>query len=219
MLILGVTGSIGSGKSHFCKKLARLRGIKILSSDKMVHNLYADKIFARKLIDIFGNEIKTPSFDGATPRNNDLSQVSCRLHDGICKSDYIDRQKLGKIVFKDPKKKKQLEEIVYPELAKQRADLIKLLNRQHFKGILVLEIPLLFENILEQECDLVLTVFCNPIIQKQRVFKRQGMTEEKYNNILKVQMPVHEKIKRSDLTYNSGSLQSLAFRLKQLLAD
>lgn len=193
MLILGVTGSIGSGKSHFCKKLSRLRGIKVLSSDEMVHFLYEDNNFIQSLSKTFGKEIITNS--------------------------KIDRQKLGKIVFKDPEKKKQLEEIVYPELAKQRQQIIKLLNRQHFRGILALEIPLLFENGLEEECDVVISVFCNPVIQKQRAFRRKDMTEEKYNNILKTQMPVHGKIKRSDLTYNSGSHQPPVINLRDLLLN
>lgn len=178
MLILGITGSIGSGKSYFCKKLSKIRGIKALSSDEMVHKLYSNKHFAQKLINIFGENIAL---------NNN-----------------INRQKLGEIVFKNPEKKKQLEELVYPELAKRRKEIIKLLNRQRFNGVLALEIPLLFENGLENECDFVLTVFCNPLIQKQRVIKRAGMTEEKYNSILKSQMSVNEKIKRSDFIYNSG---------------
>ncbi len=184
MKILGITGSIGSGKSYFCKKLSKIRGIKVISSDEMVHQLYEDERFAKVLAERFGKEIISNS--------------------------QINRKKLGEIVFKDPQKKKELENLVYPELARRRKEIIKLLNRQRFNSVLVLEIPLLFENNLEKECDYTLTVFCNPTIQKQRVLKRSSMTAEKYDSILKAQMSVAEKIKHSDFSYNSGNVSESA---------
>lgn len=189
MIILGVTGSIGSGKSHFCKKLSQIRGVKIFSSDEMVHNLYSNKNFAQKLIDLFGVSI---AFD--------------KINSPLL-SPLINRQKLGEIVFKNPEKKKQLEELVYPELARQRHEIIKLLNRQNFKGVLVFEIPLLFENNLENECDAIITIFCSPIIQKQRVLKRKNMNEDKFKNILNSQTPVHEKLRKTHFAVNSGDCQ------------
>ncbi|MDX1950178.1 MAG: dephospho-CoA kinase, partial [Rickettsiales bacterium] len=129
----------------------------------------------------------------------------------------INRQKLGEIVFKNPNKKKLLESLVYPELSRQRQEIIKLLNRQNFRGVLVFEIPLLFENNLENQFDFVITIFCNKIIQKQRVLERKNMSEEKFNNILKTQMTLSERLKKSDTSYNSGSHQLFITSFAELL--
>lgn len=178
MIILGVTGSIGSGKSYFCKKLALKKGVQYISSDEMVHNLYAHNDFVFKFI--------SQQFSEAIIENK------------------IDRRILGKIVFADKHKRQLLENFVYPQLKKQRQKLIQQQQKQGTK-ILVLEIPLLFENNLQKECDYTLTIFCNKIIEEQRALKRQGMTKERLNAILKTQMSVSKKIKLSDFKINSGA--------------
>jgi dephospho-CoA kinase len=190
MIIIGVTGSIGSGKSHFCKVFAKNKGVKFLSSDEQVHKIYAkDKNLFKQIAKIFPTAIV---------------------------EDKIDRKILGDIVFQDVKKKKQLESIVYPILAHHRKKFISHAKRAGVK-IVLLEIPLLFENGLNAECDYTVTLYCSPLIQKARVMKREGMTEEKFANILKTQMSVVQKIRLSDFAINTGnSKQFTAIAAKQL---
>jgi len=178
MIIIGVTGSIGSGKSHFCKVFAKNKGVKFLSSDEQVHKIYAKD---RDLFKQIANNFPTAIIE-----------------------DKIDRKILGDIVFQDSAKKKQLENIVYPILAHHRKKFINNAKRSGAK-IVLLEIPLLFENGLNAECDYAVTLYCSPLIQKARVMKREGMTEEKFANIVKTQMPVSQKIRLSDFAINTGN--------------
>lgn len=178
MILIGVTGSIGSGKSYFCKKLASKRGVKYISSDAMVHEIYKTD-----------NRVK--------------NFISENFPDSISGND-IDRKKLGEILFQNKNHKKKLENFLYPILQQKRRKALDNFGRMRVK-IAVVEIPLLFENNLEHQFDLVITVFCNKIIQKQRVLSRKRMTESKLRKILKSQMPIHEKGIRSDILVNSGS--------------
>lgn len=190
MIILGVTGSIGSGKSFACKVLARLPGVEILSSDKIVHKIYSED-------------------------DNVISEISKSFPDAV-KGGVIDRKILGDIVFKDTKKKKTLENIIYPRLGEYRKKFYQQCIKRRVK-MLVLDVPLLFENNLQYECDYVLTVHCAPAIQRSRVLRRKGMTEQKLNDILRSQMPVHEKLKLSDFSINSGgSKAATVSRIEEL---
>ncbi len=185
MIILGVTGSIGSGKSFFCKTLARNKGVRLLSSDAEVHRLYAtDK-------DLLG-------------------QISKHFPKAIV-AGKIDRKILGEIVFKDSEKKKQLEDIVYPLLKRNRHRFIQDCIKRRTK-LVVLEVPLLFENNIDAECDCTLTVFCSPSLEKKRVLRRAGMTEDKFNKVMATQMPMTEKLKYSDFQFNSGRSKAFSAR-------
>ena len=177
MIILGITGSIGAGKSHFCNTLARQRGVELLSSDAEVHHLYAhdEELF---------------------------EHVSKHFPESIV-SKKIDRKILGAIVFSDPEKRILLEGLVYPLLSKRRHEFIKHAVKNKVK-LLVLEIPLLFENYLDGLCDYTVTLYCAPSLEKKRVMRRTGMTEAKYDNIIATQLPNSEKFKLSDYYFNTG---------------
>jgi dephospho-CoA kinase len=190
MLILGVTGSIGSGKSFFCKALARNKGVRLLSSDAEVHRLYAkDKEL--------------------------LAQISKHFPKSIVDGK-IDRKILGEIVFKDLEKKQLLENIVYPLLKKNRHNFLKDCVKRRTK-LVVFEIPLLFENDLDIECHKTLTVFCAGSLEKRRVLRRSGMSEEKFKKIMATQMPIAEKIKYSDYHFNSGRGKEFSARTAKKL--
>jgi dephospho-CoA kinase len=189
MIILGVTGSIGSGKSFFCQALSRFSGVRLISSDAEVHWLYEND---REL----------------------LEHISQHFPKSIVKGK-IDRKKLGDMVFSDVEKKKELEDKIYPLLRKRRHEFIKDSARRGTK-LLVLEIPLLFENDLDMECDYTLTVFCNPALAKNRVLKR-GMNEEKYKRISSSQMDFHKKLKYSDYHFNSGRSKEFSARAARKL--
>jgi dephospho-CoA kinase len=185
MIILGVTGSIGTGKSFFCRSLAREKGVRVLSSDAEVHRLYA---FDKELVKHI--EIYFPT---------------------AVKGGKIDRQILGAIVFNDREKKHLLESIVYPLLKKRRNRFLNECRKRKVK-LAVLEIPLLFENNLDVECHYTLTLYCSKLIQRSRVVGR-GMSEEKFNLILETQMPSHEKIRLSDYHMNTGRSKNFTARL------
>ncbi len=193
MIILGVTGSIGSGKSHFCKILSSQRGVRILSSDAEVHRLYAEN---KQL----------------------LEQVKKHFPKAVV-NNRIDRKILGGIVFNDAEKRVQLEQMVYPILSRSRQQYIKQSLKDGVK-LLVLEIPLLFENNLHSICDYTVTLYCAPSLEKKRVMRRAGMTEEKYRNIIAVQIPSHEKIELSDYYFNTGrSKEFIARAAKHLYLE
>lgn len=185
MIILGITGSIGSGKSHFCKMLSQQGGVRVLSSDAEVHRLYAnDKNLVKEISKIFPKAVV---------------------------GGKVDRKILGEIVFNDATKKKQLENIVYPILKSQRENYIKWCRRNRVR-LLVLEIPLLFENGLQGECDSVITLYCPYHIQKSRVMNRLGMSEEKLQSILATQMALHKKLKLTDHYFNTGRSKEFTAR-------
>lgn len=181
MIILGVTGSIGSGKSYFCKKFSAKKGVKYISSDEMVHELYA--------------------------HNNQVLEFVRHNFAASIIENKIDRKVLGNIVFNDKEKLKKLQSFIHPLLKKQRRNLIAR-HRANGTKIIVLEIPLLFENNLQSECDFTLTIFCSRVIEEQRASKRFGFTREKFLKILSSQMNVQKKIMLSDYSINSGSSYS-----------
>lgn len=177
MIVLGLTGSIGMGKSRAASML-RWMGIPTHDSDKAVH-------------------------DALLPGGAGFLQVA-EIFPDIIENGAIDRTKLGSIVFKDIEKLKQLEAILHPIARKSQEDFIKA-QEGRGKKIVVLEIPLLFETSAENRVDYTLCVSAAPEIQKARVMKRPNMTEEKFEKILARQMPDGEKQDRSNFVVDTGS--------------
>lgn len=178
MIILGVTGSIGSGKSFVCKCLAGIRGVRVFSSDDEVHKIMrSDK--------------------------NVIAQIA-KLVPQAVEQGRVNRFVLGNHVFANPALRQSLEDIIYPTLHNNRNKAYKAALRARNIKVLVYDIPLLFERNLSGECDLILTVYCRKSIQKQRVLSRSKMTEQKFEQINKLQIPPHEKILFSDFAINSG---------------
>lgn len=178
MKIIGLTGSIGMGKSVTASLLKILK-VSVHDSDAAVH------------------EALSPG-GGAFA---DVTAAFPSAHDK--KNNRIDRTALGKIVFSDDAKRKMLEKIVHPHVwASQR----KFITHAKAMGakIAVLDIPLLYETGAERRCDKVIVVTAPYVLQKQRVLKRPGMTEERFESILKNQVPDAEKRKRADIVIDTG---------------
>ncbi|WP_174020956.1 dephospho-CoA kinase [Agrobacterium fabrum] len=188
MIVIGLTGSIGMGKTTTAKLFAE-EGVPVLDSDEVVHGLYRAE--AVTLIEA--------AFPGTTI------------------SGMVDRQKLGDILRQNPANFTRLEEIVHPLVRdKQEAFLVK--ARKDDRAFAVLDIPLLFETGAEGRVDKVVVVSCAPEIQRERVLSRPGMTEEKFEMILARQMPDAEKRRRADFVVDSGNgVEAARDQVKEIL--
>ena len=185
MIVLGLTGSIGMGKSTAAATLRRL-GVPLFDADLAVHRLLAPSGAA------------VPVVSAAFP--------------GVATEDGgIDRALLGQRVFTDPAALKRLEAILHPMVAAEER---RFLARSKARRVplVVLDIPLLFETGAERRCDYVLVVSAPALVQWQRVMRRAGMTEIRLNSILRKQMPDHRKRRRADFVVQTGGSRSLTLR-------
>ncbi len=174
MIILGLTGSIGMGKSTTATLFAE-EGVPVHDADAAVHRLYEGE--AVPLVEA--------AFAGTT-------------RDGK-----VDRALLAKAVVGNPDAMKRLEAIVHPLVAKARDRFLDD-ARAREAPVVVLDIPLLFETGGETLVDTVVVVSAAPGIQRQRVMERPGMTAEKFEALLAKQMPDAEKRSRADYIVDSG---------------
>jgi len=190
MIVVGLTGSIGMGKSTTAKMFAE-EGVPVNDSDAVVHDLYRSDAVA---------PIGT-AFPGAVSK-------------GV-----VDRQELSRQLSAAPEKFQVLEAIVHP-LVRQREVVFLDRHRRSETDIVVLDIPLLFEVKGEERVDVVVVVTCDPQIQRARVLARPGMTEEKLAMILSRQLPDAEKRKRADFLIDTGlGLEMARARVREIIAS
>jgi dephospho-CoA kinase len=175
MIVIGLTGSIGMGKSTTAAMFADA-GIPVNDSDRNVHTLYSGKAVS--------------PIEDAFP--------------GTTSNGTVDRQKLSEELKKNPANFKVLEDIVHPLVREMERDF---LANQKASGqdIIILDIPLLFETGADKRVDKIVVVSCDPDIQKERVLKRPGMTEEKFAMILSRQTPDTVKRARADFVIDTGN--------------
>ena len=128
----------------------------------------------------------------------------------------IDRTKLGREVFGNPEKLKQLENILHPLVREARDKFIRQQNRYKSK-LVILDVPLLYETGGDRDCDKVLVVSAPYFIQRQRALARQGMTRTRFNDILKQQLPDHEKRRRADVVIPTGLGKAHTYRILKRL--
>lgn len=176
MFILGLTGSIGMGKSSAAANFKRF-GVPVHDSDATVHALMAK------------DGVAVPAIDQAFP--------------GVVADGVIDRQKLGAQVFADAAALKTLESILHPLVRAREKTFLSHHCRLGTPSV-VLDVPLLFETGGERRCDAVVVVSAPFREQKRRVLARPGMTVEKFENILKTQMSDEMKRKRADFVVFTG---------------
>lgn len=190
MFILGLTGSIGMGKSTAADMLRRL-GVPVHDADAAVHALLASDPAVR-------------------------AEIAVRFPDAVA-GDTIDRQALGSMVFSDPAARKDLEAIVHPRV---RAAAKRFLRIQAMAGapLVVLDIPLLYETGGEAGVDAVLVVTAPGFLQAQRVLSRPGMSAERFGGILASQVPDSEKRRRADYIVETGLGKAYTYRRLRRLA-
>ena len=177
MIVIGLTGSVASGKSTVAGWMSE-KGIAVHDADLAVHSLLAAN--GQAVPDIkakFGPDMVAP--DGS-----------------------IDRKKLGSHVFATPADRKILESILHP-LVRQHRDQFLQDQRALGRQIVVLDVPLLFETGGDTSCDYVIVVYAVEDTIRQRALSRPGMTEEKLAGILATQMPASEKCQCADFVLNT----------------
>ena len=172
--ILGLTGSIGMGKSAVAGMLHNL-GVPVFDADAAVHELQG-------------------------PNGACLAPIE-RAFPGTTGLLGVDRQKLGAAVFGDPDKLRLLESIVHPEVAEMRR---AFLADNADAPLIVFDIPLLFEKTGQHGLSAVVVVSAPAEVQRERVLARPGMSAEKFANILALQVPDSEKRARADYVIDTG---------------
>lgn len=175
MLLIGLTGSIGMGKSTVAGRF-RANGIQVCDADALVHDLYSGAAVA--------------PIEAAFP--------------GTTTNGQVDRQKLGAVLLKAPERFKELEAIVHPLVHRAEAECLAV-AKQRGDAIAVLEIPLLFETGGERRVDVTVVVSATAEMQKARVLLRPGMTEDKFTQIVGRQMPDGEKRRRADFVVDTST--------------
>ncbi len=189
MIILGLTGSIGMGKSTTAKLFAE-EGIPVHDADAAVHALYEGE--AVSLV------------EAAFP--------------GTSRAGKVDRALLAKEVVGKPDAMKRLEAIVHPMVARSRDRFLDE-AREKGAPVVLLDIPLLFETGGRDLVDAVVVVTADADVQRQRVMDRPGMTAEKFEALLAKQTPDAEKRRRADYIVDSGhGIEPARAQVREILA-
>jgi dephospho-CoA kinase len=190
MRIVGLTGSIGMGKSTTAKLFAEA-GVPVYDADAAVHQLYEGEA--------------APAIEAAFP--------------GTTVNGKVDRPKLSARVVHDPAAIKQLEQIVHPMLGASRKKFFADAEAAN-APVVVLDVPLLFETGGEKRVDAVVVVSTFPELQRERVLARGTMDEAKLNAIIAKQMPDAEKRKRADFVVDtSHGLEPVRAQITHILAE
>lgn len=192
MIVVGLTGSIGMGKTTAARMLRRM-GVALFDADQIVHRLLA-------------------------PGGGAVAKVEAAFPGTRHEDGGIDRRRLGERVFGDPQALAQLEGILHPMVAEAERRFLAQ-ARARGEAIAVLDIPLLYESRGAVRCDYVIVVSAPAMVQRQRVLRRPGMTEARFAAILKQQMPDAEKRRRADFVVPTGLDRNLSLRrLRAIIA-
>jgi dephospho-CoA kinase len=196
MIVVGLTGSIGMGKSTVAKMFKALM-VPVFDADETVHGLMRAGGAAVLAVEKFFPE-------------------SVRVNENGEKE--IDRRMLGRIVFQDEAAKLRLEAVIHPLVRAARAEFLQAAQKAK-APLVILDIPLLFEKGGAADCDYTLVVTAPAEVQKTRVMAREGMTAEKLSAILRAQMPDEDKRARADFVLNTDQpLPELARAVGEMAA-
>jgi dephospho-CoA kinase len=190
MIVLGLTGSIGMGKSTTAKLFAEA-GVPVYDADATVHLIYEGEA--------------APAIEAAFP--------------GTTVGGKVDRARLSAKVLHDPAAIRQLEQIVHPMLSTYHQKFLRDAE-QSGAAVAVMDVPLLYETGGEKRVDAVVVVTTSPDIQRQRILARENMTGEKLDAILARQLPDAEKCKRADFIVDtSHGLEPVRGRIRDILHE
>lgn len=192
MLVLGLTGNIGCGKSSLSKIFREEFDIDIIDADIISRNIYKDKKIISKVFDEFGDSIK----------NNDGS---------------LNRKELGNIVFNDDLKLIALNNITHPAIKEKILESIKIIENQN-KSIVVIDAALLVEGNYLNILDKLLVVCCDEEIQIQRIIDRDSCSKNDAISRIKSQLSQNEKMSYADyIIDNSGTYEELKIKAYEFI--
>lgn len=177
MIILGITGSMASGKSSLTRRIKANLHLPVWDADQEVQTLYGLKVVQDKILKAF-----------PLARSNGL----------------LSRDLLRQIIAGNAHNLEMLEAVLYPELAKSRAKFLSFHQRQR-SPVVILDIPLLFEKDFDGLCDAIILVKSPDWLIQHRILKRSGMTIGLMESLLSKQLPQNEKLKRADFVVDSGA--------------
>jgi dephospho-CoA kinase len=188
MLIIGLTGGIGMGKSAAAERFAE-HGIPVFNADTCVHRLYEGEAVA--------------AIESAFP--------------GVAKDGRIDRKALSEEIAGSPERLLRLEGIVHPHVVEAELDFLRAAEKEG-APLAVLEIPLLFETGADSRVDVTVVMSAPHDVQRARVLSRPGMTADKLEHLLARQLPDAERVARSDYVVDSGlSLADMRIEIDKLV--
>jgi len=187
-MIIGITGSFGSGKTTVAKMFGRL-GAYAIDADKVYHSLIKpEKNCYKKIVRHFGKDI-------------------------LSKSGRVDRKKLSRIVFKDKSKLKLLNNITHSEIIKE----IKRIIKSKKEKVVIVDAPLLIESGLYKEVDKIILVANEKEEQVKRAREARGLSAEETLKRIRMQMPFNKKLAFADFIIdNSGSKTKTLTRVKEI---
>ena len=193
-MIIGLTGSIASGKSTVAKMIQSYN-LPIVDADQVARQVVEPgSPTLLKIAEVFGQDV-------------------------ISEDGTMDRAKVGSLIFHDESKRQQLNAIIHPaireEMIRQRDEFISYGEKNVF-----MDIPLLFESKLEHFVEKIIVVSVTQDVQLERLMERNGFTEEEAKARIATQIPVKEKEALADaVIYNNGSLEDTALQLQNILYD
>lgn len=195
MLIVALTGGIGSGKSTVAR-MFKDEGAHLIDFDYLARLVVEpDKPAWREIIDYFGPKIL--SYDRT-----------------------LNRSALAKIIFSDDKSRKILESFTHPRIFEERDILIKAIKEKDPSSIVIIDFPLLFELGLNKKFDKVILVYVKRDVQLKRIIKRDGLEKEELEKRFKSQIPIEEKRSLSDyIINNEGKLNNTKDQVRKVMNE
>lgn len=192
MLRIGLTGGIGSGKSTVARRLAE-RGLAVVDADQLARRAVAPgSPGLARVVEAFGPEILSPDGD-------------------------LDRRALGRVVFEQPERRAALEAIVHPEVARLAAEASEQARAAGARAF-VYDVPLLYENGLEEQFERVVVVGASLPTRRARIAARDGLSEAEIEARIASQMPLETKLERADhVIDNDGALDATLRAVDRLI--
>ncbi len=192
MLKIGLTGSIATGKSTV-EKIFKELGVPVIDADEIVHNLLKEERIKRKLTEVLG--------------------------DILDEKGEIDKKKVANIIFSDPIKKKEVENIIHPEVFRYIQKWIEEQEKKKPKGFVIVSVPLMIETGSYKNYDKIIVVYAPKELQLKRLIKK-GMTKEEALKRINAQMDIKEKLKYADFVINNtGTLEDLRKEVERVYKE
>lgn len=192
-IVIGFTGSIGTGKSTICKMIGERTGAKTYDADQMTKDILAD--------------------------DADVKEQLSRKFPGVIKDNVVDLQELKKVIFADDDKFKQYESIVMPKIKSQIERVIREEKKNGTDKFVVVEVPLLFEKKMQSKFDYTMAVVVSPKTQIDQVMKRGKMSLEQVGKVLGKQLPQEIKMGKADYIVNNEPGANVGAQLDNILSD